>query len=395
LNTLRKEVLRGDARPFWWTASIGPGETVDRAFGGALVPIRGAPARVSLSLFGSCVDAVPQSLRILMNGVECSVATWDSPFERTLDVLVPGQAIKPANVLALENRTSQPNVVEPHDDLGRPKKNRLLVASATFTYETRLQSPAVTRAQIVAHVVGSGSKAPRRLAVDNRVQSGFQTFDPVAGRVWRGELIDVADADDVPLAVVTAGGAYDPVAVAKIAPRPNPGTGGDYVVVTTARFRRVVEPLVQHRKGARARPARRRSARALRPLRRRPRVPRRDQGVPRRRRAPLEDEAEVRAPRRRRGLRRRLQERAGDAAHVPRPHRLQRRDGQRRRLRRLRRRRDGRRGRGTPPRAHARRPADDGPPHDPHGDRSARRPVAARGRFLRGRRPLRRGPSTR
>lgn len=248
LNTLRKEVLRGDARPFWWTASIGPGETVDRAFGGALVPIRGAPARVSMSLFGSCVDAVPQSLRILMNGVECSVATWDSPFERTLDVLVPGQAVKPANVLALENRTSQPNVVEPNDDLGRPKKNRLLVASATFTYETRLQSPAVTRAQIVAHVVGSGSKAPRRLSVDNRVQSGFQTFDPVAGKVWRGELLDVADADDVPLAVVTAGGAYDPVAVAKVAPRPNPGTGADYVVVTTSRFRRVVEPLVQHRR---------------------------------------------------------------------------------------------------------------------------------------------------
>ena len=248
LNTLRKEVLRGDPRPFWWTASVGPGETCEHVYGGELPPVRGAPAKLEVSLFGAAVDGIPQSVRLSVNGVEASVATWDSPLERKLEAVVPGTAMKPSNLVTLENRTSRPNVLEPNDDLGRPRPNRLLVAAMTLTYEARLATPSTVRKQTVTTLLGSGSNAPRRIALDNRVQGGFLLFDPAAGKIWRSDKFDVTDRTEIPLAIVTAEGAYVPKLVARSVALPEFGEGGDYVVITTSRFRRGVDPLLAHRR---------------------------------------------------------------------------------------------------------------------------------------------------
>jgi hypothetical protein len=248
LNSLRKEILRGEPRPFWWTALVGPGETTEHVFGGEIPPVRGSPAKIEVALFGSSVDGAKQAVRLAINGVDVSQATWDSPFERKLEATVPGTAIKPSNLFTLENKTPQPNVVEPGDDLGRPRPNRLLVGSVAFTYEARLATPSTARRQSVLTVVGTGSNAKRRLAFDHRIQGGFLLFDPSEGRIWRGDKIDVADRAEIPLAVVTAEGAYLPKLVAPLVDPPAFGEGGDYVVVTVSRFRRGVEPLVSLRR---------------------------------------------------------------------------------------------------------------------------------------------------
>ena len=248
LNTLRKDVLRGEPRPFWWTASVGPGETGEHVYGGELPSVRGTPAKLEVSLFGSAVDGTPQAVRLTVNGVEVSVATWDSALERKLEAVVPGTAMKPSNLVTLENRTSRPNVVEPNDDLGRPRPNRLLVASMTLTYEARLVTPSTARKQTVTTLVGSGSNARRRIAIDNRIQGGFLLFDPLGGKIWRTDQFDVADRTEIPLAIVTAEGAFTPKLVARSAELPEFGEGGDYVVITTSRFRRGVDPLVAHRR---------------------------------------------------------------------------------------------------------------------------------------------------
>lgn len=248
LTTLRAEVLRGPPRPFWWNASVPPAGTAEILFGADLAPMRDAPAELTLDLFGACADAVPQKLRVSVNGVVATDASWDAPFERRLTIPVPGTALRNDVLVRLENATPQPSVLESGDDLGRPRPNRLLLRSASLAYETFLVSPSVTRSQTVAHVLGSGSGRPRRLAIEGRIQGGYQVFDPVAARIWRGRDLVVADREDVPLAIVTAEGAYEPKALALLAPtRAHLEPDAEYVVVTTARLRRTVEPLVRVR----------------------------------------------------------------------------------------------------------------------------------------------------
>jgi hypothetical protein len=248
LSTLRSDVLRGPARPSWWTASLPPGGTAEAVFAGDLAPIRNAPAELVLEFFGALADGVPQRVKILVNGVEAATAAWETPLEHTVTAAVPGSALRASVGVKIESQTQVTTFLEPGDDLGRPKQNRLLLRSATLAYESRLVSPSTARKQTVTHLSGSGSKAPRRLAIESRIQNGFQVFDPVAARMWRGTEIFVADDRDIPLAIVTADGGFEPESVARLAPtRAHLEAGGDYVIVCASRFRKTIEPLANAR----------------------------------------------------------------------------------------------------------------------------------------------------
>jgi hypothetical protein len=249
LDTLSANVLRGEARPFWWTASIGPGKSADRLFGGPLAPVRDVPAKLKVEVFGAFVPGVPQEIRLDVNGTEVLREAWDAPFERVFETTVPGGALRPTNHVSIANLSKTKAYREPGDDLGRPKENRLLLKSATLVYESRLVTPAVAADQIVVAVAGKKDGGPRRLAVENRYVGGFTVFDPTSAKMWRTTEFDVVDAARIPLSITTPDGAYEPVEVAATRERrAGPDAEGDYVVVVTTRFRRAVEPLVAHRR---------------------------------------------------------------------------------------------------------------------------------------------------
>jgi hypothetical protein len=215
LNTLREDVLRGPARPFWWTASIEPGASTEIVFDADLAPSRSAPAQLTLEFFGSTVDGTEARVGLTANGVALPEQTWTTPLEHTVTVSIPGGSLRPGSAVSIANRSPAASLVEPGDDLGRPKSNRLLLRSAALAFETRLVTPSTTQQQTVLHLVGSGSGKPRRIAVQSRIQGGFQLFDPTAARLWRGGEIQVEDRTDLPLAIVTAEGAHPPSAVAR------------------------------------------------------------------------------------------------------------------------------------------------------------------------------------
>jgi hypothetical protein len=265
IATVRQDVIRGPAISPWFSAALAPkgARPRDRAaaqdvdptavsFQTILEPrpLKELPARIRVNVFGAVANGISQKLAINVNGTELTTQTFESPLAQKLVVTIPQDVLRRENVVRFTNLSDVQTYSEPDNEISSRRRNDLLIESFSILYDAQLVGPSVSGQQVVFHLApGEGTK-PRQVRIEQRQREGYIVFEPKAGRVWRGSVVEIPSDREVTLAVCSLGGAYQPESIQPLrATREHiTGAGGDYVIVTTTDLRPAVTMLADHRR---------------------------------------------------------------------------------------------------------------------------------------------------
>lgn len=214
-------------------------------------PIRAAVGTLSLRVAGALVPGVAQKLSVRVNGTSVGDITWNEPFVNDLELAIPGELLTRRILVDIRNTSAVPAVADRGNDLRAKRANRVVIAAASITYLTQVTGPSTRAEQTVVELpTPTEPVAMRRVSVTVRQPEGYIAFDPDAGKIFRKDEVAVRGDRPARLALIAAGGAYDPVELATI--RPNPvrrgDAGADWIAITTDALKPQVEALAAHRR---------------------------------------------------------------------------------------------------------------------------------------------------
>lgn len=245
--------------PRWGIAALTPAKTKDDDPSSAATwslaldprPIRAAVGTLSLRVAGALVPGVAQRLSVRVNGTLLGDLEWNEPYVKDLEIAVPGELLTRRILVDVRNTSTVAAVADRGNDLRAKRQNRVLVVGASISYLTQVTGPSTRSEQTVVELPTPTEPTPaRRLALTVRQPEGFIAFDPDAGRLFRKDEVTLRGDRPARLAMISAGGAYDPV---EIAPLRTVGVrrgdaGADWIAITTDTLKPQVEALAAHRR---------------------------------------------------------------------------------------------------------------------------------------------------
>lgn len=261
--TVRQDVVRGkDSLPNWyWKRIPAPPEKAGEKTPGECTatllvtlmpePRRSQPATLFLDLVGPPVPGISQKIAVNVNGKELPAVAWDTPLGFRAEIRVPAETLDRSNAIQVRNRSPVHQYDEPGNEVGGNRRNAILIDRVTLEFQSLLTGPGKPGDQIVYRLRGDAHPGtPASVTFRTLHQDGFLVFDATHRTLGPGRTVPLDAGKDLVVACTGPGGMLHPTAVEPLRKTSAhlPGPGADWVVVTTTRFKALLDPLVRHRK---------------------------------------------------------------------------------------------------------------------------------------------------